>query len=254
MAEAGRYLLDVVGHEHSGRALRVGGQVRERRDQALSSAEVEPRHCLIEQEHLWMRHQAPCNEHSLLLPGRQGAIATVGKMIGSKPGEQLAGEFPVPLAVLVPAAVDERGVLAGDDDLHSRKPISNHPSRSGPDIPDTFAQHANVDLSVRLTQEAHRTAGGTEVGRGNLQHRGLPCAVRAQHRPAFVTVDAPINILDERPALAHHRNPLKAEDFRFVIDLWFVHKTVLLVGRHAGCGDGRPRLFSQRLLHPQEVS
>ena len=99
--DAGRDLLDVVGDQHHGRRVRVGGQRGQPADQLLPPGQVEPGRRLVEQQQLRVGHQRPGDLHPLALAlatacrtgGRPGPARRAGRA-GAGPGRCRARRIP----------------------------------------------------------------------------------------------------------------------------------------------------------------
>ena len=91
VGEAGRDLLDVVGDQHRGRRVRVGGQPASRRDQVLPAAQVHAGRRLVEQQQLRVGHQRAGDLHPLALALAQGAELAVGQLPHAELVEQVPG-------------------------------------------------------------------------------------------------------------------------------------------------------------------
>ena len=126
VGEARRDLLDVVGDQHGGRRVGVVGEHRQRGDQVLAAAEVEPGRGLVEQQQLGVGHQRAGDLHPLALALAEGAEGAVGEVLDAHLDEQLAGALVVEVVVLLAPAPDDAVRRRHDDVAHplvARDPV-----------------------------------------------------------------------------------------------------------------------------------
>ena len=116
VAEPGRDLLDVMGHQHRGWGRRVDRQRSEALDEILPGRDVEAGGRLVEQQQARVAHERPRELDPLALSGRERPEAPLGHGRHAQAVEQVRRPRPVGRRVLVPPRF-ERGVAGGHHDL-----------------------------------------------------------------------------------------------------------------------------------------
>ncbi len=99
MGEAGRDLLDVMGHQHQGGGVGVSGDVAQPPDQVLAATEVEAGRRLVEQHQLGVGHQRASDLDPLPLALGQRPEPPVGEVGDTEGSEELLGTRRVQLVV-----------------------------------------------------------------------------------------------------------------------------------------------------------
>ncbi len=111
--------------------------------------------------------------------------------------EQLLGAGVVELVVLLPPPA-EHAVRRGDHDvvhpLRARDPLGD----GGAGQADPRSQLEDVDGAEHLAEDADHAAGRVDLCGRDLQQRGLAGAVGAEHHPALVLLDRPVDPVDQR--------------------------------------------------------
>ena len=120
MCETFGDLLDVVGDQHDGRGVGVGGETRETIDEFFAATQVEPGGRFVEQEQFGVGHQRARDHDTLALALRQRAEATVREVLGTHRFQRFDGlrtvHGVVALAIGLQVAVLV-AVLAGEGDV-----------------------------------------------------------------------------------------------------------------------------------------
>ena len=143
----------IVAGEYSSSASR-----RQRRDQVLAAAEVEPGRGLVEDQQLGVGHQRAGDLHSLALPLAEGAEGAVEQGAGPDLAEQLAGAVVVELVVALAPAADHavrRRHHHVADELVPRDPLGD--GGAGP--ADPRPQLEDVDGADDLAEDADHAGG-----------------------------------------------------------------------------------------------
>ena len=76
--------------------------------------------------------------------------------------------------------------------------------------PDPRSQLEDVDGAERLAQDGRRAAARVDVGRCQLQERGLPGAVGPEHHPSLPLGDLPVDRVQQRRPVPEHADPGEA--------------------------------------------
>ena len=201
VAEAGRDLLDVVGHQHGRGAVGVHREHRQRRHQVLATAEVEAGGGLVEQQQLRVRHQGAGHLHPLPLTLGQGAEGPVRQVRDAHLDQQLGRPGVVERVVLLAPPADH-AVRRGHDDVADQLVARDPLGQRGRGEADAGPQLEDVHRAEHLAQD--RDEAGRRVGLrgGHLDERGLAGAVGTEDHPALVLLDRPGHRLEEsrRPA------------------------------------------------------
>ena len=108
MAETGRDLLDVVGHQHQRRGVGVGGQIGQPRNKFLAAAEVEPGGGLVEQQQFGIGHQRSGDQDAFAFALRQCSVGAIEEMFGSHALEGVGRAVVVDLVVVLPPPAQDR--------------------------------------------------------------------------------------------------------------------------------------------------
>ena len=116
VGEAGRDLLEVMGHQHDGGG-RGRGPSREVGEELLAAADVEAGGGLVEQDEPGIAHQRAGEQHALAFAGRQGREAGASASAAQpKRSSSVERACAVGVGVLVPPR-RQRGVARGHHDL-----------------------------------------------------------------------------------------------------------------------------------------
>ena len=210
VGEAVRDLLDVVGDEHDRRGAGVDGQRRQRGDELLASAEVEPGRRLVEQQQLGRGHQGAGQQHALALARRQQDEALVGHRRAAHLLEQRAGAGPVGVVVGVPPRF-ERAVAGGHDDLDGRELATEAVGQRRAGQPDAGAERADVGAAQLLAEHVDGSRRRVQVERGDADQRGLARAVAAEHDPPLAGTDHPVDLVEDRALVSDQRHAGQVE-------------------------------------------
>ena len=160
----GRDLLDVVGDQHHGRRVRVGGQRGQPADQLLPAGQVEPGRRLVEQQQLRVGHQRPGDLHPLALALGQRAEPAVGQLLHAELVEQVPGPAGVEHVVLLAPAADHR-VAGADDDVEHGLVVRHPAGQRGAGEPDPRPQLEHVDRAEPLAEHLGRARCSGAAGR-----------------------------------------------------------------------------------------
>ena len=141
--------------------------------------------------------------------------------------QQLAGAVVVEVVVRLAPAPDH-GVRRGDDDVADQLVARDALGQRGAGQADPGAQLEDVDRAEHLVEDPGHAVGRVDLGRRDLEQRGLPGAVGAEHHPALALGDAPRDLVEQgRPAPSHgHVGELDHRD----------HVVTLSSGARAGVG------------------
>ena len=208
---ARRDLLDVVGDQHLRRRVVVPREVRQAGDEVLAAAEVEAGARLVEQQQLRVGHQRAGDLGPLALALAEGAEGPVGELrdaplLHEHPG---AGQV-VDVVALAPPPDD--GVPGRHHDVAGRLGRRDALGERGAGQPDPRPQLEDVDRAEGLPQQPHLAARRVHLRGGQREQRRLPRPVRAEHHPAVVGLDGPVDAAQQVGLPPHDVDPGHPDD------------------------------------------
>ncbi len=180
-------------------------------EQFLASSEIQARGRLVEQEQLRVGHDRTSDLNALLLTVAEIAEAAGLEMVELPFREHPLGATDIDLFVgLVPATGDRVG--GGQHHIQNalvRRDAAGH--RGGRET-DTRPQLEDVDPAERVIEKLCLAGTRVNHGGGNLQERGLARSVGTQDDPSVVSVDRPVDRLQNRVAFSNDGDIGKLED------------------------------------------
>ena len=180
----------MVRHQHHWK-LRLSGEVVQRADQSLPCSQIKAGVRLIEQQQFRVGHQRPSDQHAFLLALGHRVESPISEFTSTERVEEILGTGEICILVVVPPGIEERGVLAGDDNFQAVVALSHQVLGCGPHIADAFAKITHVRFSERDAEHGHPAAGRKQIGRDHVEQGGFSATVWAEKNPSLVGFDSP---------------------------------------------------------------
>src|SRR5690606_9205095 len=213
VGEAGRDLLDVVGHHDHGGGDRVAGESAETADEVLADTEVQTGGGLVEEQPFRADHQGAGDQGALALALGEGAELAVEVLGHAEAVEERAGALLVDvLVLLLPAG--GHAVGGGEHGLQDRLLLGELVGHGEAGHADAGAQFEDVRAGCAegLAEDRGGSLAGVEVAGGDIEQGGLAGAVGAEDDPALTLLDRPGDLVHQSPALADHGYVLKLQN------------------------------------------